>query len=201
MELAILLLIGVPAQVAVFALVPLAWWLQAGRSEGSFLRWLGFRRIEARPDLLTVIIAGSSLVCFCGTNVLSGRPPWPASYGGFWLGLTVVVTAFLQTSLSEELFFRGFLLRWLTDSRWLRDRRRRGPVVANLMQAVICGVVRMVAQWVFFDRELASWLGALAAGAVAAFLAGWLRQRTGSLYAPWLVHGVGNLLAGLIVTL
>lgn len=194
MELLTALLIGVPAQVGVFALVPFAWWLQAGRPDGSFLRWLGFRMPEERLDPSVLAILATCGLGFLGGALLGGRPAWAASAGGYWLVLAIAITAVFQTALSEELFFRGFLLRWL-------GQRRPGPVVANLLQAAACGVVRMAAQWVFVDRALAPSLAALALGAGSAFLAGWVKQRTGSLLLPWAAHGAGNLLGGLIVAL
>ena len=192
MELLSALLIGVPAQVGVFALVPFAWWLQAGRPDGSFLRWLGFQLPDERPDPAVWAILGTCGLGFLGGALLSGSPAWAASAGGLGLVLAVAIAAVLQTALSEELFFRGFLLRWLGE-------RRPGPVIANLLQASACGVLRMVAQWIFVDRALEPSLAALALGAGSAFLAGWVKQRTGSLLLPWAAHGAGNLVGGLIV--
>lgn len=194
MELATALLIGVPAQVAVFAFVPFTWWLQAGRPDGSFLRWLGFRAPEERLDPMVVGILITCGLGFFGGALLGKPAAWAASAGGLGLVLAVTLTAVLQTALSEELFFRGFLLRWL-------GQRRPGPVVANLVQAAACGVLRMAAQWLFVDRALQPCLAALALGAGSAFLAGWVKQRTGSLLLPWAAHGAGNLVAGLIVAL
>lgn len=192
MELVTALLVGVPAQVAVFALVPLAWWLQAGRPERSFLHWLGFHRPVGAPDQSVLIILAVCGLGFLGGALLARPAAWVTSTGGFMLVLAVAITAVLQTALSEELFFRGFLLRWLAE-------RRLGPVLCNVLQASVCGVLRMAAQWIFVNRDPVACLAALALGAGAAFLAGRVRLRTGSVLLPWAAHGAGNLVAGLIV--
>lgn len=191
MDLLTTLLVGVPAQVAVFALVPLAWWLQAGRPDGSFLRWLGFTRVT---DGREPAVLAACVVCglgFFGVALIGGTGPWTSTGTGVAVVLAVLLTAVLQTALAEEIFFRGFLLRWLSE-------RRTGPVVANAVQALACGVLRFAVHWLLVDRELVGCLAALLLGAGSAFLAGWLRQRTGSLLLGWAAHGAGNLLAGLI---
>ncbi|MCW3158681.1 CPBP family intramembrane glutamic endopeptidase [Micropruina sonneratiae] len=191
MDLLTTLLVGVPAQVAVFALVPLAWWLQASRPDGSFLRWLGFTPVTDGRDPL---VLAATVVCglgFFGGALIGGTGPWTSTGSGLAVVLAVAVTAVFQTALAEELFFRGFLLRWLGE-------RRSGPLVANVLQALACGVLRLVMHWLFVDREPAAALVAMVLGVGSAFLAGWLRQRTGSLLLSWAAHGAGNLLAGLV---
>ena len=99
--------------------------------------------------------------------------------------------ALIQTALSEELFFRGFVLRWLGE-------KRPGPMIANLLQALACGLLRTGSQWLFVDRALGPCLAAFALGFGPALMVGWVRQRTGSLLLPWGAHGLGNLTASLI---
>ncbi|MFT4295032.1 MAG: CPBP family intramembrane metalloprotease [Micropruina sp.] len=191
MDLLLTLLVGVPAQIGVFSLVPLAWWLQAGRPEGSLLRWLGFR--ELRGDGRTaLVLAAAGGLGFLGSAVVGGPAWWATSASGVGLVLAVILTAVLQTALAEEIFFRGFLLRWL-------DERRAGPMAANLLQAALYGLLRAAGQWLFVDRAPASCLAALALAGGSAFLVGWVRQYTGSILLPWAAHGAGNLVGGLIV--
>lgn len=218
MELVIAVLIGIPAQVAVFAAMPFAWWLQAGRPDGSFLRWLGFRRAPARPDTATQFgLLFGGLGFFAGA-LLGGRPSWAtSSSAAVWLVMAVILTAVLQAALSEELFFRGFLLQWLEQRlvpatgdatqrqagqlrRWVQQRGLIGTV-ANAIQAGACGLLRMTVQWLLLDRSLTACLAALALGTGSAFLAGWVRQRTRSVLLPWAAHGAGNVVGTLIATL
>ena len=76
-----------------------------------------------------------------------------------------------------------------------------GPLLANLTQALLCGLVRSTAHWLFVDRDVAACLAAFALGVGPALIVGWVRQRTGSLLLPWAAHGAGNLIAGVVATL
>lgn len=215
MELAVAVLIGIPAQVAVFALIPFTWWLHAGRPESSFPRWIGLRRGQGRPEAAVQFGLVFCGLGFFGAALLGGRPSWATpSASAAGLVVAVILTAVLQAALSEELFFRGFLLRWLkhrmqrsaTDAAPSRMRRAlqrpgRRAVAANAVQAALCGLLRMAVQWLFLGGGLQACLAALALGSGAAFLAGWVTQRTKSLLLPWAAHGVGNVAGTLIVTL
>ena len=223
------LLLGVLVQVGVYALIPFAYWMQSNRSDTDavdpgrkvprepFLRWLGFRPIEAKalwPTGLTVaLLAG--LFFFCAA-LIGERPAGTWSAAPLWLVfLTASLAAVFQFALADEVFFRGFLLRWLRQ-RMIRDTRQRTPhgyppgtprppdeallaERANWVQAAAYGLVRVTGFWLFGGRPLApDWIALavlflLAAG--SAYLAGRLVLRNGSLLPAWYAHGGGNLLA------
>lgn len=187
------LLVGIPAQVAVFTLVPLAWWLNSSRPEGSFLRWLGFRGVREAGDPLVLGAAVIAMLGFLGSALLS-RAAAPIEGSGYFAWLAIALVAIVQTALSEEIFFRGFMLGWLSG-------KRGGPATANLVQAVASGLVRLLALWLFVEHGLAPSLAAFALGFAPALMVGWVRQRTGSLLLPWAAHGAGNLLAAAVAVL
>lgn len=194
MDLATTLLVGVPAQLGVFLLVPLAWWLQSPRPDGALHRYLGLRGPDAVGDPMVLAATVLAALGFLGSALLGGPAGWSA-FGVDYFGLLALgLVAVVQTALSEELFFRGFVLRWVGE-------RRAGWAAANLLQALACGLVRAGTHWVFIDRGLAPCLAAFALGVGPALMAGWVRQRTGSILLPWAAHGAGNLVAGLIVVL
>jgi len=190
MDLVTTLLVGA-LQVLVFALVPFAWWLNASRPDGSFWRFLGFRGSHDGTDPLVLGASIVAAVGFFGSALLSGMGTPTAGGSGYVGVVAVAFVAVVQYALSEELFFRGFVLRWLGE-------KRPGPSIANVLQALACGLLRMATHWVFVDRALAPCLAAFALGAGSALMVGWVRQRTGSLWRSWAAHGSGNLVAGLI---
>lgn len=93
-------------------------------------------------------------------------------------GLSLVVP------VMEELFWRSFLLRWITRQDFLSlEPRQVGP-----WAVVICTAL--------FAMEHERWLAGAAAGLAYALL----YMRTGSLWAPILAHAVTNgMLGGWIV--
>ncbi|MEZ5089625.1 MAG: hypothetical protein R2719_07785 [Micropruina sp.] len=178
MDLLASLLLGVLVQVGVYALIPFAYWMQSNRSDTDavdpgrkvprepFLRWLGFRPIEAKalwPTGLTVaLLAG--LFFFCAA-LISERPSGTWSAAPLWLVfLTASLAAVFQFALADEVFFRGFpaALR----QRMIRDTRQRTPhgyppgtprppdeallaERANWVQAAAYGLVRVTGFWLF----------------------------------------------------
>lgn len=204
MDLVTTLLVRVPAQIVVFTLVPLAYWLHVGRPDGSLLRWLGFRGVRGATEPRVLAAAGLCAAGFFGSALQAGPVLWPSWGSGLIAVLTVPITAVLQTALAEEVFFRGFLLRWLGEKRPEGKRsaeKRFGPVVANLLQASLCGLLSAATYWLLVSRAPEPNLAAFAMTAGSAFLAGWLKQHTGSILLPWATHGAGNLVAGLILVL
>ena len=102
-------------------------------------------------------------------------------------GWTMTVAKLLGSAFviaaAEELFFRGFLYRWLRKSDFLSI-----PLVrydAQIFWAVV----------VVFGLEHDRWLAGMMAGAVY----GWLVLRTGRLMPSVVAHAVTNLVLGLYV--
>lgn len=134
----------------------------------SLLRWLGFReRLDGFDP--TLFDPRSNPVAY--TLTIAFR----------MLRLVIVVP------LVEEIFWRGFLMRWLVDSgrRW--DQIPIGTfswpsfLITTLLFASI--------------HQPADWAAALLYGA----LAGWLTVWTRSLGAVILMHAIANLLLGIFV--
>ena len=134
--------------------------------DGAWLEWLGFQdRLQGfDPTLL-----GREL-----------DPVWSIVALGFRLVRLIIVVP-----LVEEIFWRGFLMRWLVDSgkpfheievgafQW-----RSFLITTGLFASVHAGP----------DFAVALIYGALA---------GWVTVRTRSLFAVVLMHAVANLLLGL----
>jgi membrane protease YdiL (CAAX protease family) len=107
------------------------------------------------------------------------------------LGGTTLVIALLygyvQSSLAEELFFRGLVAGALG--------RRMDLWKANLVQALIFGLPHILL--VLIDPRLV-WMG-LSFGFLGGLLNGWLRLESGSVLPSWLVHGTTNATMVLVV--
>lgn len=128
-------------QLALVLVIAGAWWLIATRRREPFLRWVGLKRPRiTQPRRFWTIAA----IAFVGFN-LGGLLPLQAvqdapnlALAPFrdmgWAALpTILLYAVVQTSLTEEIFFRGLLGKTLI--------RAWGFRVGNAVQAVLFGLV------------------------------------------------------------
>ena len=125
--------------------------------------------------LMCALAWGSEIVAADGTDLSFERLAFQATMPG----------------LDEELFFRGLLLALLLkafDERWSLFGAPVGPAAAAITFFFAAGHGLAVANGAL-HFDLASFLitGALGFGLL------WLRQRTGSLVAPILVHNLLNV--------
>ncbi|MEW9898450.1 CAAX prenyl protease-related protein [Chitinivorax sp. PXF-14] len=154
------------------------------RDYGELRAW----RLPAATWLLSLatglVVFGLWIVLVDGWMVMGEMPGYrPLAADGSldwaqvavrWFGAALVVP------VMEELFWRSFLLRWLSSPAFLQVDPRRGDARAFWITAVLFGV------------EHQQWL----AGIVAGVAYNWLYRRTGSLWAPIVAHAVTNGVLG-----
>ncbi|AKC86433.1 hypothetical protein WQ53_06275 [Pseudoxanthomonas suwonensis] len=181
----------------VFTAIPFFYYLARYRRAKGFLDYVGLRKPRRRTMLhatlfaLAFVLPVLSLLYFLpgARDVVSG--PNTVIGGLKAHGLSgaavalLVCKAFVQTSLSEEILFRGFLAKRLIH--------RLGFVSGNLLQALLFGLVHLL---VFIGQEFSV---AVAAGVVLfAALGGWVngylneRLGNGSILPSWWLHALTN---------
>ncbi|KOS60166.1 CPBP family intramembrane metalloprotease [Lysinibacillus agricola] len=185
-------------QVILFSVIPFIWWFFSAKKKQSFLAWLGLRKpvIENK---------GNYVVWFLVIFVLLFGPLFTISY--FYLDSSILATnrftglgfsaiisalfhAIVQTGLSEELFFRGFLLK--------RFMHKFGFQTGNILQSLLFGIVH---GWMFFSYiPFGVVVLVVLATGFAGYLMGWINERksNGSIITSWGIHGIGNLFASLM---
>ena len=105
-------------QFIVFAFIPLVVWSVNFRNKQTFLNWIGLKKITPEHRKITISITLLVSIIFSITSI----PPLyltkdigmaTSIFDG--LGVDVVpailVFSFLKTGLSEEILFRGFILK------------------------------------------------------------------------------------------
>jgi hypothetical protein len=146
--------------------------------------WVGLAKLHLEHRLLNAIGLGFILDSGVrsGFNPLEEMAAQPALAWGFlavrFVGLAVVI------AVAEELFLRGFLMRFVIAENWWEL-----PFGELDLRAAVVGTV--------FPMLMHP--GELLAAAVWFSMVTWLMVRTRSLWACVVAHGVTNLLLGLYV--
>lgn len=185
-------------QLMVFSLIPFIWWLCTARKKEGFFAWLGLKKPSGTPawKLLLMIIATAAAFLLV-TGVLSpylvGDTETAVSqFDGKGAAAipTVLVYAVLHTALSEEILFRGFLLK--------RIAAKFGFMAGNIIQSLLFGLLHGA---LFFSSvgPVPAVVITLLTGAVA-FVMGWINEKKagGSILPSWCVHAIANIVTGLI---
>ena len=196
MEMAVQKLINSAVQIVLFTLIPFIWWLITARKETGFFKWIGLKGIKSAKENKTLFWVIGILICFTGLSAymlysMRGIEMATSEFSGLGAAAipAVLIYAILNTSLPEEIVFRGFLLK--------RISAKFGFHAGNIVQAVIFGIMHGV---MFF-----SYTGVVKAIVITLFtgVIGWLmgfvneKKAEGSLIPSWCIHAVANIFSGL----
>jgi len=187
-------LVGAIAQVLFFSVVPFIWWLITARKKESFFKWIGFRKITHKGNVIVTIAISVAVFLLYGfaisyfTNLFSGAI---TSAGNQFAGKGAsfiphaVVYGFIKTGLSEEILFRGFLLK--------RIAGRFGFVAGNIIQSLAFGLLHGIPFGVTSGNVLVAIIFTVLPGAIG-FYMGWVNEKKcgGSIVPSWLMHGITN---------
>lgn len=186
-------------QVFLFSIIPLVWWLITARKKENFFKWLGIKKPESkngRSLIFAVLI--TFLVCFLVGEFavwlggIEDSAAVASAYQGMGLAAlpSVLVYAYIQTALSEEILFRGFLLK--------RMSAKFGFVVANTIQALIFGAIHLTMVWgqVGIATGIVIVIYPMITAAALAYLNE--KKANGSILPSWLIHGTLNTLSALL---
>jgi CAAX amino terminal protease family. len=196
------LLLSSVLQVLLFAAVPLLWWLVTARRV-NFFAWIGLKKpIFTRPlwkvGVLTAAVAVGYVAAMGGIMhfFLSNVESSTSQFRGLGVKalLSILIYAVVQTSLSEEIFFRGFLGKRLIG--------RFGFCIGNGVEALCFGLLHgipfFMATGNIFVLLMVTLLPAL-----IGFYQGYLNEvlSSGSIVPSWILHAVLNVLSALAASL
>ena len=177
-------------QIVLFSLIPLIWWLITARKQQGFFVWIGLKRVTVYdgflPTFLLTILA-FLLLSIGVQSLIRGIETANSQFQGLgFAGLPAAfVHSFLNTALSEEILFRGFLLKRLAS--------RFGFTAGNAIQATLFGLMHGV----FFIGIVGAFNAILIiafTGAIGWYM-GYLNEKKagGSILPSWALHGFANL--------
>jgi membrane protease YdiL (CAAX protease family) len=184
-------------QIILFSLFPLIWWLVTTRKKETFLGWVGLKKIKKENKKSSIIsmliIATSYIMVSCITIYLMKDIETATSeFDGMGISalLPALIYAIFNTSLPEEILFRGFLMK--------RVASKFGYVTANIIQSVIFGLLHGI---MFFNV-----LGPVKAiviilfTGIVAFAMGHINEKkaNGSILPSWFIHALSNIFASIV---
>jgi len=183
-------------QIIVFAFIPFIWWLVTARKQVKFFRWIGLewgKKEKNKKILLWVIctIIGFWFVGEVSLYALKDVTTATSNFSGLGIQAipAIIIYAFLHTALSEEILFRGFLLK--------RMENKFGFRIGNIIQAFLFGLLHGV-MFVSAAGFLKAILLILFTAAIA-WMMGYINEKKagGSILSSWIIHGVTNLISGI----
>ena len=192
-------LIGAVVQVLLFALVPLIFWFVTARKKESFCKWIGLEKPACKETWKAVLLTSLVALLYIGAMAMCVRilPEGITTAGSMFAGQGISALpslffyAFLRTALSEELLFRGFILKRVQDIK--------GFAVGNIVQALLFGLMHGIPFGIVTRSISALFLLTLIPG-LFGWYEGWLNEKRcgGSIVPGWMVHGCLNLLTGIL---
>ena len=187
------------AQALLFTLIPFLTWLITARKKQSFLAWIGLKKpCCAKPEMMLLISAAAAAayilaMMFCLRFLPAGVTTAGAQYAGQGISalLPVLFYAFVRTALSEEILFRGFLLK--------RIRHRLGFKIANAIQSILFGLMHGLPFGLTTKSVGVFLLLTILPGLFGAYQ-GWLNEKrcNGSILPSWLLHSCMNLVTAML---
>ena len=125
-------------EIILISSLPFIWWLISAKKKENFFSWIGLKKIEnTKTTLINTIII--SLVFMTASIItlylIKDIETATSEFKGLGISalLPALIYAIFNTSLPEEIFFRGFLLKRLSNKFGFR--------VANVIQSIIFGLL------------------------------------------------------------
>jgi membrane protease YdiL (CAAX protease family) len=187
-------------QLAVFSVIPFIFWLiTKKKAKQSFFCWVGLNK-PAKPEpkalataVVLCILLTAFMLLFFTPDILQASATTMYLQDG--LSATAVICtlifAFIQTGLSEEILFRGFLAKRLIHAL--------GFLRGNIVQAVLFGLLH--------SFIILSGIGWLTTAIIVFFAASnamvmvYVNEKVfgGSILPSWILHGISNSVPILMV--
>ena len=185
-------------QLLIFSLIPYIWWLVTSRKKEKFLHWIGLKKPIIKNNKRFFLLFFCSIIIFSLPTLIilpllvksSSIATSQFSGKGFSVLIPVLLFAFAQTSLSEEIFFRGFINKRLISTF--------GFTIGNSCQSILFGLLHGVLIY--------SSAGIYSAVIVAVIISfgGWImgyineKETNGSIIPSWMFHAAANLITSFL---
>ena len=185
-------------QIIVFSLIPFVFFLFRKDKSVSFFTYIGLYPPGSKANVYALAVAALFLIPgillpFVSEELRQAVLTPPSVTGMLHQKglstetiLTLLIIAWLKTSLSEEIFFRGFLAKQLI--------RRLGYRLGNLIQALLFGLIHLLLFAALTKTAWAAVIGIFLFSTLAGYSIGYIKEKygRGSIIPGWLAHAMGN---------
>lgn len=194
MTLAINKIINSLLEIILFSLLPFLFWYFSARKQERFTDWIGLKKIKgAKKTALAIIIVTTFylLISLILLNSLKNIENATTEFQGLRFAAlpAIFIYAVFNTAFPEEILFRGFILKRLSN--------KLGFTKANFIQGLLFGLLHGV---MFFPLvgNLKTILIILLTSLIALSM-GYVNEKIsgGSIIPSWIIHAISNLIAGL----
>jgi len=184
-------------QVGLFSMIPLIVWGITARKKENFFRWIGLIKIRTEAPIRFVLLFGALFAGVCLLSafavplIIGANETAVSSFQGGGVSAIpgILIHSVIQTGLSEEILFRGFIGKRLIS--------RVGFAAGNIIQAGLFGIMHGVLFFIMIGWERALGLAVLTGG--IGWIQGYLNEKKagGSILPGWLFHALTNIASGL----
>lgn len=201
MELLLNKVVSSVLEIIVFSIVPLIWWLITARKKENFFKWLGLKKIYKSNMTDVVKLAAIIEACFIALSIfilyvvrnIEGLATSDFTGVGIKALPAILVYAFFNTALPEEIIFRGFILKRISS--------KFGFKVANYVQCIIFGMIHGA----MFIKQVGTVQGLIITWFTMsiAWCMGYINEKKadGSILPSFGIHAVANIFSGLVSAL
>ncbi len=194
----LMILIGALIQISIAIIVSFNWWFVTQRKKLSYFNWIGLKKPIINEKTFFKVMFIRTIILFnilgfiiipiitqsadLATSQFQGK--------GIKVLISALIYSFLQTALSEEILFRGFLAK--------RFINKFGFNIGNIIQSTIFGLLHGV-MLISYTGILKSIIAIIFTGTI-----GWLmcyineKLSDGSIIPSWCLHGVSNIISSLV---
>ena len=198
-------LISSVLQVLVFSLIPFLVFLIQKKTVRGFFDWIGIKKTTMKANLMAVATSGVFIVSGIGLAVFSEEIKSilvdPNSVSGRIkaMGLSgesiaiLLMLAWIKTSLSEEIFFRGFVAKRLISVI--------GYQKGNIIQALIFAIIHVLLFYLITQASVAFLVFIFFLSGMAGYLIVIIKEKygNGSIIPGWIAHGSGNMVSYFLI--
>lgn len=194
-------LIDTLVQLVLFSIIPVLWWFISARKKENIFSWVGLTTPKFANKTKTLIVSFLSFALLLASGMYivftfeNKALLANAKFSGLGLSgiMPILLYAVFQTGLCEEILFRGFLNKRISN--------KLGFSIGNTVQAILFGLLHGIALIGSVNVPIIVLL--ITFTSVVGWLMGYLNEKlgNGSIIPSWIIHSLMNIISSMLFLL